>query len=52
MTNICFKIVFSAKYFLNSSEFDIRHVKCYFLDKNRNIQYFIKESLLAPDLPT
>ena len=28
MTNICFKIVFSDKYFLNSSKFDIRHVKC------------------------
>ena len=28
MTNICFKIVFSDKYFLKSLKFDIRHVKC------------------------
>ena len=28
MTNICFKIVFSANYFFKSSKFDIRHVKC------------------------
>ena len=28
VTIIRFKIVFSAKYFLNSSKFDIRHVKC------------------------